>query len=308
MSEENDEKWRSYALDNRNKITELEKKTDLILTENVVTTTYINRAEGIVKAYQEAYEGHRKKHTYLKKELSELKDKVHTVMEDQYLLEKSIKELKDQFTNNHLDLFPDWINDISLMKEVLQEFISVYEMESMVDTGLLAMLGGEKSGGMKDTIVNEVIQVQHSKPPSKCPYCSNEIKFTRKFRDQDEDIIFEFHCSECNRKIRGERLDSFRENPSEQDASSASARESLDRQTVKNDDNWAFECPMCGFLASNIPVKKVDFTKPWSVKVSVEKEDLMKMFRGLEGQKIEYPFIIEVLNPFYKKYLEEDKE
>ena len=35
MSEKNDEKWRSYALDNRNKITELEKKIEVINDDNI---------------------------------------------------------------------------------------------------------------------------------------------------------------------------------------------------------------------------------------------------------------------------------
>ncbi|KKM60584.1 hypothetical protein LCGC14_0697310 [marine sediment metagenome] len=86
----------------RQRIEKLEKKTDLILTENVVTTTYINRAEGIVKAYQEAYEGHRKKHTYLKKELSELKECISNNHRQHGLhLEKQAKEIKELKEHNH---------------------------------------------------------------------------------------------------------------------------------------------------------------------------------------------------------------
>lgn len=38
------------------RLTELEKKLDVVLTENIMTTKYIQRAEKVVNAYQKAYE------------------------------------------------------------------------------------------------------------------------------------------------------------------------------------------------------------------------------------------------------------
>ena len=42
-----------------------------------------------------------------------------------------------------------------------------------------------------------------------CPYCHGLIKFHRKYKSDDEDIIYEFYCSNCKKKIRGEYPDSF---------------------------------------------------------------------------------------------------
>ena len=72
---------------------------------------------------------------------------------------------------------------------------------------------------------------------------------------------------------------------------------------------WKEKEPTFELIEKYIPPRGItckDCMRMGNNEQKIEKEDLMKMFRGLEGQKIEYPFIIEVLNPFYKKYLEEE--
>ena len=108
------------------------------------------------------------------KELSELKTKVHTVMEDQYLLEKSIKELKEQVLNSEEHQQEhELVHDI---KDVLREFIAVYEMENMVDTGLLDKLGGEKTseqdaGSARQTEYECISCGKPMEKGGKCPIC-----------------------------------------------------------------------------------------------------------------------------------------
>ncbi|KKM68124.1 hypothetical protein LCGC14_1464110, partial [marine sediment metagenome] len=61
----------------------------------------------------------------IKQKQTELKDKVHTVMEDQYLLEKSIKELKDLFSRTSANMF--------INREVLGEFFEEMSFHYEVD-------------------------------------------------------------------------------------------------------------------------------------------------------------------------------
>lgn len=91
-----------YLEQQENKISELEKKTELILTENKITTTYINRAEMIVKAYQKVWDNHYKVHRKGKKELSELRAMQETIVDsDPTRMENDIKKLKERVEGIH---------------------------------------------------------------------------------------------------------------------------------------------------------------------------------------------------------------
>ena len=93
----------------------------------------------------------------IKQKQTELKDKVHTVMEDQYLLEKSIKELKEQYSELDKRLQLAVVNRIFL-REVLREFFKEMSFHYEVDGSrtnaawmffydtLLEKLDGEKYG------------------------------------------------------------------------------------------------------------------------------------------------------------------
>jgi len=123
-------------------------------------------------------------------------------------LEKEIKELKQLVLDNHRTVigYCDELKeqqyldageirntkqDIHEIRETLQEFISVYEMENMVDTGLLAMLGGEKT-------VNEVNNPMSSgsgmktetdsKPPSNEVWCEGHNPSEYNARDQNHAV------------------------------------------------------------------------------------------------------------------------
>ncbi len=83
MSEENDEKWRSYALDNRNKITELEKKfKNLELSvkdNNDWITDNDNIKERIEKLEKDAKDHdlyQQDQYDIIKQELSELSNRI----------------------------------------------------------------------------------------------------------------------------------------------------------------------------------------------------------------------------------------
>jgi len=131
----------------------------------------------------------------LEKELSELKTKVHTVMEDQYLLEKSIKELKEQLrlekdmritnTKTMNSFLNSWCNRVKNGEKVLREFFEEMSFHYEVDGSrtnaawmffydtLLKKLGGENEGvsqftGTKGTQMT--VQSADSKPPSKLSY------------------------------------------------------------------------------------------------------------------------------------------
>ncbi|KKL75866.1 hypothetical protein LCGC14_2050660 [marine sediment metagenome] len=166
----------------RQRIEKLEKKTDLILTENVVTTTYINRAEGIVKAYQEAYEGHRKKHTYLKKELSELKECISNNHRQHGLhLEKQAKEIKELKEHNHKGI-ENSIDDILVLidkrqtniEEVLREFFKWMEEYDGLPKCFAKKLGGGKTVS-KDNEPSLDVEVLNGKTDSKPP-SNNGVK------------------------------------------------------------------------------------------------------------------------------------
>ncbi len=223
-------------------------------------------------------------------------------------LHDEIHELKDQFTNNHLDLFPDWINDVSLMKEVLREVIeevyllvsgmlnlkheiglkkngqlkAVFNGVSERLDNLNRKLGGEKSGGMKDTIVNEVIQVQHSKPPSKLRI--------------DEKVYY-------NKEQAGYPNKS----PSEQDINYEKLRE-YSGMSAKTKDLLEKEKEPISSARQTAKIERIieiydngheSVFYPYTHMV-VEKEDLEDMIYGMINTKRS--------KKYKKKYLEEDHE
>jgi len=271
----------------RHYMTELEKKTDLILTENVVTTTYINRAEGIVKAYQEAYEGHRKKHTYLKKELSELKECISNNHRQHGLhLEKQAKEIKELKEHNHKGI-ENSIDDILVLidkrqtnieevlrdlgeklvgwqKEKQTDYDKEYFAKSLQHT--IDKLGGGKTVS-KDNEPSLDVEVLNGKTDSKPP--SNEV-WCEGHNPSEQDINYE--------KLR------------EYSGMSAKTKDLLEKEKEPT------EAKMC--VAWNYADNKcVSDGRVPSHYYQVEKEELEWWARDTRGP----------IHDSMKKYLEEDK-
>ena len=110
----------------KKRIAELEKKYDLILLENVATTTYINRAEKMVKAYQNAYENKRKNDSKLKEEIAELRNKLDVWRNEANNILNELKWGKDH-NYDYIRNLDD--NVISNLKEVLRELIKLLMQE-----------------------------------------------------------------------------------------------------------------------------------------------------------------------------------
>ncbi len=156
MSEENDEKWRSYALDNRNKITELEKK--------------VNTQAEKIKGFQFTV------NRFLKKNLERIekleRDNVTTieiVKENDNIFNKELSELKVRSAAH---------------TEVLQVMVEDY-YEGTFKECMLESLGSEKTVvSQQNTSGNSVKGTNpatDSKPPS-CEryhpdYCDNPCEY-----------------------------------------------------------------------------------------------------------------------------------
>ena len=314
-------------MDNRNKITELEKELRIWKTEEYTEKENSKRIEKLEKDAKDHDLYQQDQYDIIKQELSELKTKIkdiklgntakilnqNKIVADYAELKASsashteemnkrtdhlhdeIHELKESlkalggFSNEHAY---DIANQEEVLRDMLEnkkknaeqhiaELVNEPEIEERFITACrkqiedakrqLKKLGGGKTVS-KDNEPSLDVEVLNGKTDSKPPRVD----------------IYQYK----GKLPHYENMDpAYHRNPSEQDPGSA-------RQTEKNDDIWAFECPICGFLASNIPVKKVDFTKPWSVKVLVKKEELEWWCRDTRGP----------IHDSMKKYLEEDKE
>ncbi len=221
---------------------------------------------------------------YWGKEVEELKEKqIHwATLENVTVCRLGIEDLEEvlrDMLENKKKNAEQHIAELVNEPEIEERFITACRKQIEDAKRQLKKLGGGKELPKRENDLNHThginseTSVSDSKPPS-CEFCGRDL------------IYYE------EKWICGHGCIKPAVNPSEQDIAGSA------RQTEKNDDIWAFECPICGFLASNIPVKKVDFTKPWSVKVLVKKEELEWWCRDTRGP----------IHDSMKKYLEEDKE
>ncbi len=176
-------------------IGELEKKYDLILLENVATTTYINRAEKMVKVYQNAYENKREKDSLLKKEIAELKDsrQSHTNMIGTQMDRLTdIKEVLREFFNEEKQN-TSCIEFIAFLDGLLEELDSHRDCDGLNKECLkyrLEASGGEKEKVSEGTLVKDRTTLKdagYDQTDSKLPepiWCDN-CKFNDHGRYKD---------------------------------------------------------------------------------------------------------------------------
>ena len=121
----NQETFNKRLVNIENEITELEKK----LNDPSPFPTIVQHGRDHTKI-----EGEIEK---LEKQMKLIMNKEATYQVNLNRMDKELSELKEQFSNNHLDLFPDWINDISLVKEILRDLLLNVELKGItnVDKG-----------------------------------------------------------------------------------------------------------------------------------------------------------------------------